>query len=131
MKRLLLPLLAALAVPTAVEANWFGKYNSKFEANEACKSWAKKGKKYSFEYIDQEWINFDHTVISYGNKGGYLADKLKSKTVKSTRRCIEENDTNQILGFEKTFIRAKNYTFDEWNQLIKKSEEKVQRNFKY
>jgi len=27
MKRLLLPLLAAIALPTAVEANWFGKYN--------------------------------------------------------------------------------------------------------
>ena len=32
MKRLLLPLLAALALPNAVEANWFGKYNSKAEA---------------------------------------------------------------------------------------------------
>jgi len=26
-KRFLIPLLAAIALPTAVEANWFGKYN--------------------------------------------------------------------------------------------------------
>ena len=32
MKRLLLPLLAALALPTAVEANWFGRYGSFTEA---------------------------------------------------------------------------------------------------
>ena len=45
MKRLLLPLLAALALPTAAEANWFGKYGSFREANEACDDWAiKKGK---------------------------------------------------------------------------------------
>ena len=129
MRKLLIPLLAAIALPTAVEANWYGKYSSKFEANEACKSWAKKGKKYSFEYVDKEWIQFDHTVIAY--KRGYFTEKLKVKSVKSNRWCIEENDTNQILGFEKTFIEAKNYNVDEWNQLIKKSKEKVQKNFKY
>ena len=39
MKRLLLPLLAALVLPTDVEANWFGKYGSYREALEACLSW--------------------------------------------------------------------------------------------
>ena len=32
MKRLLIPLLATLALPKAVNANWFGKYGSKMEA---------------------------------------------------------------------------------------------------
>ena len=36
MKRVLLPLLAALALPSAVEANWFGKYGSYMEADNAC-----------------------------------------------------------------------------------------------
>ena len=42
MKRLLLPLLAALALPIAVNANWFGIYGSNHEAWEAC-----------YEFIDQ------------------------------------------------------------------------------
>ena len=41
MKRLLLPLLAALALPTTVEANWFG-YGSRYEADIACSKWMKK-----------------------------------------------------------------------------------------
>ena len=52
MKRLLIPILAALALPTAVEANWFGKYNSRFDAKEACNKWKEKGDKYSESYID-------------------------------------------------------------------------------
>tara|TARA_S200000501_G_scaffold262252_1_gene246137 strand:- start:608 stop:865 length:258 start_codon:yes stop_codon:yes gene_type:complete len=42
MKRFLIPLLAALALPTAVEANWFGKYGSQYEAGEACSKWELK-----------------------------------------------------------------------------------------
>ena len=44
MKRLLLPLLAALVLPTAVEANWFG-YGSSREAYSACRDWVRKNKK--------------------------------------------------------------------------------------
>ena len=43
MKRLLLPLIAALALPTAVEANWFG-YGSSQEASRACTAWKYKKK---------------------------------------------------------------------------------------
>jgi len=39
MKRLLLPLLAALALPSAVKANWFGRYVSFTEAKMACDEW--------------------------------------------------------------------------------------------
>ena len=42
MKRLLLPLLAAFALPTAVNANIFGKYGSRYEADIACSKWMKK-----------------------------------------------------------------------------------------
>ena len=44
MKRFLIPLLAVLALPTTVEANWFG-YGSSFEAMTACRSWEYKNKK--------------------------------------------------------------------------------------
>ena len=44
MKRFLIPLLAALVLPTAVEANWFG-YGSSREAYSACRGWISKNKK--------------------------------------------------------------------------------------
>ena len=50
MKRLLLTLLTALALPTAVEANWFGKYNSKAQAWEACQQWKNGQKIYYSDY---------------------------------------------------------------------------------
>ena len=50
MKRLLLPLLAALTLPTAVEANWFGKYRSEREARDACVDWKLEGGQYEGMY---------------------------------------------------------------------------------
>ena len=49
MKRLLLPLLAALALPTTVEANWFG-YGSRYEAWRACQRWQANKKSLSCKY---------------------------------------------------------------------------------
>ena len=49
MKRLLLPLLSALVLPTAVEANWsnwFGRYGSFTEAKRACDNWKNDGINY-------------------------------------------------------------------------------------
>ena len=48
MKRLLLPLLAALALPTAVNANIFGKYSSYYEAYQACMKWKRKNNEKNF-----------------------------------------------------------------------------------
>ena len=50
MRYLLITLIAAISIPTAVQANWLGKYGSRYEALEACKSWVKKGKVYFVEY---------------------------------------------------------------------------------
>ena len=50
MRYLVIPLIAAISIPTAVQANWLGKYGSQFEAGEACKSWKKKGKKFFIDY---------------------------------------------------------------------------------
>ena len=52
MRKLLIPLLAAFALPTAVEANWFGKYKSKVEAWEACNKWTENYEIYWSPYYD-------------------------------------------------------------------------------
>ena len=57
MKRFLIPLLAALVLPTAVEANWFGKYRSEREAMDACVEWRRKGGK-----IEDYW---DYKRVCY------------------------------------------------------------------
>ena len=66
MKRFLLPLLAALALPTSVEANWFGKYGSSQEASRACTDWKYKNKKRRWCQRDKETNQvlglFDFTV---------------------------------------------------------------------
>ena len=110
MKRLLIPLLAALALPTAVNANWllFGKYKSKIGAEEACLTWASKGFKYTYE---------DMVFESGGSSYGWLNDVVsgKGKNVMKTfngitRYCELERETNQYLGFEKIGINQKHYT---------------------
>ena len=50
MKGLVLPLIAVLALPTAANANWFGKYNSKAQALEACQKWKNGQKIYYSDY---------------------------------------------------------------------------------
>ena len=49
MKRLLLPLLAVLVLPTTVEANWF-RYGSRYEAWNACQRWQANKKSLSCRY---------------------------------------------------------------------------------
>ena len=41
-KRFLIPLLVAIALPNAVNANIFGKYGSRYEADIACSKWMKQ-----------------------------------------------------------------------------------------
>ena len=61
MKRLLLPLLAAFALPAAVEANWFGKYGSFREAKGACRKWVRKKGivLYTFTNIQGKLVSID------------------------------------------------------------------------
>ena len=107
MHKLLILLLTALAWPNSLEASWFGKYNSKYEANEACKKWVSKGFKYQYESY--------YSAILNGN----------------SRRCRLEADTNQILGFERKGVNRKFYSKylvkEELNQL----KEKVVKNFRF
>ena len=82
MKRLLLPLLAALALPTAVEANWsrFFKYQSEKEAVEACKKWQLDG-------------------------------GVKDKSYRFKRSCLTEYSTRQILGLDRNKEIEKRFRF--------------------
>ena len=108
MKRLLLPLLAALALPNAIEANWFGKYNSRYDANKACEKWKEKGDKTNIE-IEAGWnYNYDENGQMIN-----LEQQFVSKEVNS-RSCKNEESTKQYLGFE-----------------LKSGEKKLKKYFKY
>ena len=84
MRYLLITLIAAISIPTAVQANWLGKYGSRYEALEACKSWIKKGKVYFIEY---------ETYLGW------------QKREVNNRRCQIESETNQFLGFEEVGVK--------------------------
>ena len=152
MKRLLLTLLATLALPTAVEANLFGKYNSRYDANEACEIWMMKGFKYTYKVmgekgtsslppfsgekykivkgIDGKWFEYTTTeYLEYRLK----EDKEKMSLVEKTksgfsRLCLEEKETNQFIGRVKSCLKKKDYSLAEWKKL--KSCEK-RKYFKY
>ena len=99
MKRLLLPLLAVIALPTTVEANWFGKYKSKIEAKDACNKWVESGFNYSFEELE---------VTPYwdGSTKYYPKRKYSLKTIEMPNRsCKIENESNQFIGYELTGVK--------------------------
>ena len=78
MKRLLLALLAALALPNSVEANWlnwFGRYGSFTEAKRACDKWTNNG-------------------INYKSRSPWGTFPRKS------RFCQYDEKTRQLLGWE-------------------------------
>ena len=98
MKRLLLPLLAAIALPTAVEANWFGKYGSKAEALEACFEWGKNSKKVS--YYRYKYRPFDkYEGRKYSDLWGPQLNNVELYETRVYSKCWEEPETRQILGY--------------------------------
>ncbi len=124
MKRLLLPLLAALVLPTAVEANWLGKYNSRYDANQACGIWKLKGFNYTYtvmerrgsfqnakptrwkpEGVDRKYdLEYLDNFIKWRKREREKVEKTKSGF---SRSCKEEKETNQYLGFEVKVKRDK------------------------
>ena len=105
MRHLLIPLIAAISIPTAVQANWLGKYGSRYEALEACKSWVKKGKVYFVEY--ESYLGWE---------------KMKQ----NSRSCEIESETNQFLGFEKAGVKD-SATYERYY----KFQEKLKKYFKF
>ena len=103
MRIFLITLLIAISSSIPVEANWFGKYNSHYEALEACQKWKGKGEKYTVTKTDKRY-----------NKDG-TPRYIYMTSEKNSRSCKLEKLTNQYLGFEE-----KEY-----------GEKKVKKNFKY
>ena len=117
MRHLVIPLIAAISLPTAVQANWLGKYGSRYEALEACKSWVKKGKVYFIEYETYKYKP-DNVVMKY--------IPVLEKLEQNSRSCEIESETNQFLGFEKAGVKDSS-TYERYY----KFEEKLKKYFKF
>ena len=111
MRYLFITLIAAISIPTAVQANWLGKYGSQFEAGEACKSWKKKGKKFFIEYNSGTY-----------NPNTYLYEEKWERSERNNRRCVLERSTSQYLGFEYNGIKESGTyrSLDKFNEKVKK-----------
>ena len=84
MKSLLLPLLAALVLPTAVEACILGNCGSEYEARQTCEKWAKKVK--------------SETIEVYELESGYIPRFIEKE--RFSRICFKDNGSKKILGTE-------------------------------
>ena len=101
MKRLLLPLIAAIVLPTSAEANWFGKYKSKVEAWEACNKWSENYKIYWSPYSDiankrYSKLKKDYESETPSNRRKHDLNDVKKAIVAF---CRGEEETRQILGY--------------------------------
>ena len=102
MRRFLIPLLAALALPTAVEANWFGKYKSKVEALEACNKWSEGQIIYYTSWSDianKRYSKFKKDYESGNTLYKGIRHDLNSVKQATIAYCIGEKETRQILGY--------------------------------
>ena len=144
MKKIVLLLLPALTLPTVVEANWLlektlGKYNSRYDANEACEIWMLKGFKYTYKVMgrtglgnENKYYKFDISEIENLNEYLVEADKLIAKTRNGfSRSCLEEKETNQFIGREKSCLKKKEYSVKEWEKLFELKSCEKRKYFKY
>ena len=107
MKRLLLPLLAALAFPTAVEACILGNCGSEYEARAACQKWASKGKTEIVKY------EVPFTGTDYCGENGICDSDLHyeyEEVERPLRSCSYDYGSKKILGIEKSEVK-KRYKF--------------------
>ena len=99
MKRLILPLVATLVFPTAVSANWFGKYGSKMEALNSCRNWKTQGGLYQYKYLE-----------SFAADG--IGKPWKEVLAKQDLRiCRLEEVTRQVMGMETKGKKGKIYEY--------------------
>ena len=94
-----------------MEANIFGKYNSFYQASEACKKWKDKGIRYIM--LQNDYLYGGYKEIQY-----------------NSRSCKGEATTKQILGLEEIGVKdGESYTWEEFQS--KSFPEKVKKNFRY
>ena len=143
MRKLLIFLLTAFLLPNPLEANWFGKYNSRYEANEACEKWMMQGFKYTFKIIgwkgspsieaiipvDDKAANKYYEDIFAANEENYYL-VIKTESVFS-RSCLEEKETNQFIGRVKSCLKNKEYSEAEWGKLFRSKSCEKRKYFKY
>ena len=106
MNRFLIPILFALALPNAAEANWWGIYRSKAEAKRACEYWAKNGISFKQAFREGDPISYflnknsDGTYdMPYDKSGSLKVKELEiAYPVIYVRKCRHEMVTRQFLG---------------------------------
>ena len=99
MRRFLLPVLAALALPTALEAKWFGKYGSYMEADNACENWRTQGETYKIKTGVRRSTGdkYDPKKLCLFSNDCMLIDVYSERY---SRQCYHEDKTRQILGID-------------------------------
>ena len=145
MRKLLIPLslLAALGLIGGIYANWFKRYPSIRQANEACEEWVKEWPfvKTAFNlevkdvenvrtFLDEFLMVFPQSKIK-GEKIGYINGFWADIKIQN-RSCIQEKETNQILGIEFLIPTKALWEYRDYQELIYLSKEsKVIKNFRY
>ncbi len=153
MSKFLIFLLTALLLPNSVEANWFGKYNSRYDANDACERWMLKGFKYTYKVMERK--GYGNTRELFGSpytdlgsrhfdievwKREYDEFKEQEKEANSlvektksgfSRSCLEEKETNQFIGRAKSCLKKKEYSVEEWKKLFELKSCEKRKYFKY
>ena len=115
MKRLLVPLLAALVLPTACSTwedgggwEYGGNYRSSWEAEQACKNWAIDGGTYTTK------------------------DQIMGTGIVKRRYCYQDKEKNRWVGSEvKKFKKDRTYKVDNFKLSSNKSNYNVKEYFKY
>lgn len=93
-----------------------------FQAEKACKEWADKGFTYTYEYLP---LSSD-VLFPWDEKPKKQEFK---KGIANKRRCVEEKETNQFLGYEIFGVKKQHYKLNEYKQLKTKIE--IKKSFKY
>ena len=108
MKPLLLPILAAIALPNAVEACILGNCGSEYEARQACQKWASKGKteivkqEGKFTGTDSCSMEPDGFIICDSDFGGDIVE-----VEIPLRSCNSDYGSKKILGIEKSKVKKR------------------------
>ena len=109
-------LLASIILLVGISGCWTGKYQSKTQAETACKEWREKGNVIIIggkSYPQIAILEFGETLRLGSNK-------------RNSRRCWEEDETSQFLGYESKPIQS-----GIWKSGDKKEEWKIVKHFRY
>ena len=99
-----------------MEANWFGKYDSKMEALNSCRNWKSKAGRYQYKAtIESNW------TVQYGFE--YEETLIRQ----DIRICRLEEVTRQVMGMETKGKKGEIYEYDKKPNI----DFKVKKRFRY